>query len=803
MPAPGNLRRKKRRRYSRRPALLGQRLGIDLFGRALRLGTAGLALTGMTAGAKVIWREYRENKLPWVAAVSSHLPWTAKIDGGAPQATPAQAGGPLPGSGRFRIGAPTPAVSSLFETSAAAAVPAHQPMYPVPARATYTAPAVSSLGVFVPTFVASVPAVSRQKSVVAAPASSTGISARVAPASAVAGSFIWAGLEASELSAPSWGLFQNWTNNTVPGATANANIFYTSTPSSATATKVDTNYTINSLTFQGTSGGAAADTPSYNLTGSTGVSLTINGGGITDDSANPQTVSLPVILGANQNWTVSNAAGNLTVAGAVSGNNGLTKLGAGTLTLSGANTYTGGTTLIMGALDLCATNNALGTGTLIINGGTISNNYIEPGTPFVETVLVDNPVILNANLTQGPSNDGGLVFTGPMYLNGTHTVTTNTIAGLDGPISGAPGAGLTLTNAPQLYLDGNTVNTYTGTTTVDGGRVFLTKENGAVAIPGDLLIRNGGTVYDNGNQLAATSNVTILTGGNFFPGNEKLASLSGDSSGTVTLSYQQTPVTLTVGGGQCGVLIQDSPAPPPGSPGTFYPSTLVKNGSGTLSLTNNNTYSGGTTVTGGTLLVNNVPVNGVGSGTGTGFVQVNNGAQLSGNGQIAGPVTVGTVSTGMAAVLAPGNNAPDLLTLTSSLTLDNSAQLDITLDGVTAGAGGYSQLLVAGEMILGGDLDVILADGFKPVYGQTFYIIDDTGSTSPAGSFLNTPGGLYTDAMGNQYLVNYAATDPNMTGGAIGTDVSLMAVPEPGSLVIAVAGLAVGAVVAHRRLAAA
>ena len=75
---------------------------------------------------------------------------------------------------------------------------------------------------------------------------------------------------------------------------------------------------------------------------------------------------------------------------------------------------------------------------------------------------------------------------------------------------------------------------------------------------------------------------------------------------------------------------------------------MTKIGGGTLTLANANTYTGGTTINGGRLWVNNVS----GSGTGSGTVMVNAGT-LGGRGTITGAVTVGTGS-GAGALLAPG-----------------------------------------------------------------------------------------------------------------------------------------------------
>ena len=109
--------------------------------------------------------------------------------------------------------------------------------------------------------------------------------------------------------------------------------------------------------------------------------------------------------------------------------------------------------------------------------------------------------------------------------------------------------------------------------------------------------------------------------------------------------------------------------------------SFTKIGTGTLTLVGANTYTGGTTVNGGRLVVNNRD----GSGTGSGPVQVNAG-WLSGRGTIAGSVTVGTGS-GSGALLAPGRRggkpgAP--LTIQSTLTFNSDAAYDFGLNTQSA-----------------------------------------------------------------------------------------------------------------------
>jgi autotransporter-associated beta strand protein len=100
--------------------------------------------------------------------------------------------------------------------------------------------------------------------------------------------------------------------------------------------------------------------------------------------------------------------------------------------------------------------------------------------------------------------------------------------------------------------------------------------------------------------------------------------------------------------------------------------SLTKKGTGTLVLTNANTYTGGTTISGGWLVMNNSD----GSATGTGAVRVNAGIS-AGRGTIAGEVIVGTGS-GAGAALAPGRRRSKTDTLTI-LSADVPARLGLQI----------------------------------------------------------------------------------------------------------------------------
>jgi autotransporter-associated beta strand protein len=97
---------------------------------------------------------------------------------------------------------------------------------------------------------------------------------------------------------------------------------------------------------------------------------------------------------------------------------------------------------------------------------------------------------------------------------------------------------------------------------------------------------------------------------------------------------------------------------------------VVKDGGGVLTLMGANTYTGGTTISNGVLMINNTS----GSGTGSGAVMVNSGGALGGTGIISGPVTVN-----LGATLAPGNPF-GTLTLSNSLALAGASTTFIQIN---------------------------------------------------------------------------------------------------------------------------
>ena len=311
------------------------------------------------------------------------------------------------------------------------------------------------------------------------------------------------------------------------------------------------------------------------------------------------------------NITITTTGSTLTLGGNLSGGFSITKAGAGNLTLGGSSTYSGGTVLNAGKLNINNSGNsagwALGTGPLTINGGMIDNTS---GATVSSALTNPNAINWNADFTFGGTNALNLG-TGAVTMNASHTVTIsgNTLT-LGGIISGS--AGLTVNGTGNLALT-NTSSNYTGVTTINSGATLIVStlaSGGAVSSIGNSssaaanLVINGGTLQFVGSSAQTTDRLfTIGTGG----------AATIDASGTNasnTITFTNTglvfanpsaPATLTLTGNNTGLNTFDPVIANSGV--TANLTSLVKNGTGEWVLNATNTYTGGTTINAGTLAI--------------------------------------------------------------------------------------------------------------------------------------------------------------------------------------------------------
>jgi autotransporter-associated beta strand protein len=386
--------------------------------------------------------------------------------------------------------------------------------------------------------------------------------------------------------------------------------------------------------------------------------LTINGGYIGADGAartlgNTLALNGSFALGASTFFTGNATLGaNVTVtatgavvdesrlSGGVSGNGfALTKAGAGVLTLSGNNTYTGGTTVSEGTL-IAANSNALGTGGVTVNGSLSANG----------NGRLDLASSLSVSSLAGTT--GGTV---GLRAN-TLTVNQATNTAYRGTIGGTGGS-LTKNGAGDLALYGT--NTYTGGTRLNAGRLLI--GNNAALGTGTLTI-NGGHV--RAHDAPRTVGNALALNGSFEVGQSTTFTGNATLGTNVTVTTNETEGAVVMSGVIGGIGFG-----------------ITKAGAGALTLSGNNTYTGATTVNGGTLtLTGTSQTSGYSVASGATLsrngstLAVNSGQSFGGDGTVLGNLTFGAGS-----VLSPGSGGIGGLAVTGWVSLDPGAFFDIDL----------------------------------------------------------------------------------------------------------------------------
>ena len=460
-------------------------------------------------------------------------------------------------------------------------------------------------------------------------------------------------------------------------------------------------------------------------------------------------------------------------ASTMSGSGSLTKLGGGTVRITGSNSYSGGTTITGGTVEISAGGSAggsaagLGTGTVSIGSGAQVTYYLS---------ITDSHTISNAfSLSGGTlySEDGNNTFSGRVTLaSGTSTISSryqDTIT-LAGGLAGSGNVLFTqaggLGDGPTYVLSGTGANT--GTVRVSGssnGRITKLQVANVDALQSATLDMAAGDVGDV--VFTATGTNTYSLGG--LQGARDLAP-----------SYN----SLSVGGnGQSttysGVLA--------GSGG------LTKVGGGRLTLAGANTFSGTTNVQAGDLALD---------GSIVGSLSVASLASLSGTGTVGGNATI-------AGTHSPGNS-PGAQTFNGNLTYQAGAVVNWELIANTTGTPGtnYDQIIVpTGNLTFSGSTTLALsfdsagssvdwADPFWNV-NRSWMVYDLSGGTTNSFSDLGL-GGSLLDSL-NQPL---SPTGRGyFTTSLSGQDVMLnfVAVPEPSTLVLL--GIAAAFLAVRRRAA--
>ncbi len=340
----------------------------------------------------------------------------------------------------------------------------------------------------------------------------------------------------------SWSATGNWTGG-VPNSVGAIAVINAATTTPLTIT-LDKPQTLGAMLL----GNSGSTTVGYTLSGTGSNSLTLNNSGygaMITVTSGTHGINAPVILadnlqvsGGNVGWTLSFGA-----AGSITGAHSLTMSGNGTLVLAGQNTYTGGTTLAAGVVNLGTAENGptgpLGeTGSIVFNGGTLQYSAVNQhdyssrfSTAANQAYSVDTN---GQNVTWGAA----LTSFGNSLTKAGSGMLTLTAAGNNLVATNVNGGGVTISGGSVGALN---LNTGAGTSTITAGAAVA-----AISLNAGGITISGGTIgafnlNTAAGALAIAPAATVAT----FNVNVGGVSLSGGTIGA--FNHNTGAVTSTIG----------------------------------------------------------------------------------------------------------------------------------------------------------------------------------------------------------------------------------------------------------------
>ncbi len=525
---------------------------------------------------------------------------------------------------------------------------------------------------------------------------------------------------------------------------------------------------VNGGTLLLTNGSALADTAAVTIANAVGATLRVAQSETIGSLAGGGATGGTVDLGAN---TLSlNQSANSSYGGTVSGNGTLSKSGTGTLTLSSST--------------------ALGAEiAILVNQGTLDLN--RGGSAITGLLGASNRVTLNGGtlaFSASSGANGGITF-GGINVDTNSSVLINR-TGSSASHSSTINAPLSFTNGAALSFAYSAAVT-AGTTTFSGATNVLNSDATLALGNYNVTIANG--IGETGGSRSLTKSGTgtlALTGDNSYTGNTVISSGAvsvgiGAGSGSIAGNVQNEGQLIFNRTGQLnyGGIIS-------GGGG------VTKSGAGTVVFAGDNTYTGTTTVSAGSLFINGS------QSAANGVLTVASGATLGGSGAIGGAVNV-------AGTLAPGNSIESLSM--GALSFSNGSTFAVELNSSVASSVGADLAVASGGLSLDGTVTLTLNDiALTPAafsVGTKFSLINYSGSwnnglfTFGAGTLAD--GDVFTFGA-NNWEIDYNSTVGGVNFTAdylpLSNFVNIEVIPEPSTyalLTLAAAGL--GAHLLRRR----
>jgi autotransporter-associated beta strand protein len=529
----------------------------------------------------------------------------------------------------------------------------------------------------------------------------------------------------------------------------------------------------------------------------------------------------------------------------------LTKSGPGLWILTGTNTYAGGTTLLQGSLQIGAgaagtggPSGAIGNGTISTDAGT-SIDFLRSGTLTVPGAINGAAsVSLDGSGTVILANNNG--YTGGTTINsGTLQVGSGGGSGslfVNGPIinngllvfntAGSfvyQAAGLISGSGNVIFQGGGTIkaigaNSYTGWTRIDSGTTFFCREGQDGLLASSVVTNNGtlrivsqdtvfvyaGAIWGSGRVQIGANNVNVgtmtLSGSNSYTG----GTFIGDNQ--LILGDGITPGSGAILGNVQFVnnftIAQDNPRTLTfNRPGDFtFPGTITtnfaspqgnlgivqQNGTGTLTLTANNSYGGGTVVNGGFLVI--------GNGGSSGSVGLGPISLLSGNPLVinrSGNLTIGDNISGPSDIVIKGgptvtfngvNNTYSGATTVSNGTLIVRGTNATSSTHVYVGGLGNGGAFIGGPVTLEPGTALVANGSVAPMTIMSDFTNDASTMvfeiSKPATDFVNVSGTLARNATGGTLTVKNLGAQNLVPGDSF----TLFSQPLPNGASITVSG---------------